>query len=307
MLIIDVANRLNQIQSLMDAGIINQSNFNLNISNEQQLEDMNDWLAHLSDSIATGQMPQQQSMMDTATSFAYNQMSNFDPPPQQHYSQYPIVPSQSNIYPTSCEENEMYVRSQPIVPSQNNYTPYQQQQIVYSQQHIGLTGQRQHYTSIPNVSNHYFTPELRSTTNFTKANNPENGEIEKEDTISFKPTKDVTHDEKKNMATLVNTFSSALDLNKKSIKKQVIEKEKEPVSKKSDDSIRDLITSDLSKLSLNNNEKDLVISVTEQDIKSSSDHFLYPTTTTVNNHILLLKKMTEWVNENYHKSHSIRQ
>lgn len=291
----------------MDAGIINQSNFNLNISNEQQLEDMNDWLARLSDSIATGQMPQQ-PMMDTATSFAYNQMSSFNPP-QQEYSQYPVVPSQNNMYPTSCEENEMYVRSQPIVPSQNNYMPYQQQQqqhTVYSQQNIGLTGQRQHYTTVPNVSSHYFQPELRTTTNFTKANNPENGEVEKEDMVSFKPTKDVTHDEKKNMATLVNTFSSALDLTKKPIKKQFIE---EPVLKKSDDLIRDLITSDLSKLSLNDDDAVTTAEAGKKQskTKSSSDDSLYPTAVNNNNHILLLKKMTEWVNENYRKSHSLCQ
>lgn len=288
----------------MDAGIINQSNFNLNISNEQQLDDMNDWLARLSDSISTGQMPQQPTM-DPATSFAYNQMSNFNVP-QQPYSQYPVVPSQNPMYPTSCEENEMYVRSQPIVPSQNNYMQYQQRQPVYTQQNIGLTGQRQHYTSVPNVSNHYFQPELRTTTNFTKANNPESGEVEKEEMVSFKPTKDVTHDEKKHMATLVNTFSSALDLNKKSVKKPVIEEE--PVSKKTDDLIRDLITSDLSKLSLN--DVDAVTAEAEKSknkAKKLSDASLYPAAVSNNNHILLLKKMTEWVNENYRKSHSLCQ
>lgn len=288
----------------MDSGLINQSNFNLNITNEQQLEDMNDWLARLSDSITTGQMPQQPTM-DTATSFAYSQMSGFNPP-QPQYEQYPVVPSQNHMYPTSCEENEMYVRSQPIVPSQNNYMPYQQQQPVYTQQNIGLTGQRQHYTSVPNVSNHYFQPELRTTMNFTKANNPENGEVEKEEIVSFKPTKDVTHDEKKNMATLVNTFSSALDLNKKQVKKPVVEEE--PVLKKTDDLIRDLITSDLSKLSLHD-EDAVTVETRKNQInrKSSSDASLYPTAENNNNHIILLKKMAEWVNENYRKNHPLCQ
>jgi hypothetical protein len=306
-----MANRLDQIQSFMDAGTVTQSNFNLNISNEEQLADMNDWLARLSDSIATGQMPQQESIMDTATSFAYNQMSNFTPPPQQQgFTQYPIVPSQQQpMYPTSCEENELYVRSQPmpqpVVPSQN---PYQQPYMNYQVGGV-TTGQRQHYTTVPNVSNHYFQPELRTTTNFTKANNPENGEIEKEETVSFKPTKTVTHDEKKNMATLVNTFSSALDTTKKSspVKKETIVTE-EPTRKKSDDLIRELITSDLSKLSLNDDADEEV-----KEKKSSADNAslaasttLYPTASAAinNNHLLLLKKMTEWVNENYRKSHS---
>ncbi|KAI7896404.1 uncharacterized protein EV154DRAFT_492132 [Mucor mucedo] len=305
----DVANRLNQIQGFMDSGLINQSNFNLNITNEQQLEDMNDWLARLSDSITTGQMPQQPTM-DTATSFAYSQMSGVNPP-QAQYEQFPVVPSQNHMYPTSCEENEMYVRSQPIVPSQNNYMSYQQQQPVYTQQNIGLTGQRQHYTSVPNVSSHYFQPELRTTMNFTKANNPANGEVEKEEMVSFKPTKDVTHDEKKNMATLVNTFSSALDLNKKQAKKPVIEEEEaeEPVLKKTDALIRDLITSDLSKLSLHDDEDAVTAEASKNQTyrKSSSDASLYPTAENNDNHILLLKKMAGWVNENYRKNHPLCQ
>lgn len=305
----------------MDAGTVTQSNFNLNISNEQQLADMNDWLARLSDSIATGQMPQQEPVMDSAASFAYNQMSNFNPPEQPNYTQYPVVPSQNHMYPTSCEENELYVRSQPmpspVVPSQNAYLQ-QQQQYIYHQQ--GVTGQRQHYTTVPNVANHYFQPELRTTLNFTKANNPENGEIEKEETVSFKPTKTVTHDEKKNMATLVNTFSSALDTTKKSpaAKKEVpnAEEQKEPTRKKSDDLIRELITSDLSKLSLND-DKDAIakekksLSADYPRLAAETGTTLYPITTTTTttsaavkqNHLLLIKKMTEWVNENYRKNH----
>ncbi|CAO3610089.1 unnamed protein product [Mucor hiemalis] len=314
---IDVANRLNQIQSFMDQGTVTQSNFNLNISNEQQLDDMNSWLARLSDSIATGQMPQE-PVMDSATSFAYNQMSNFNPP-NQGYSPYPMVPSQNNMYPTSCEENELYVRSQPmppVVPSQNGYMgmssfqqhpSYPQQQ----QQNVGLTGQRQHYTFVPNVADPYFQPELRTTTNFTKANNPENAETEKEETISFKPTKTVTHDEKKHMATLVNTFSSALDSSKSSVKKDIIEDNQvELTQKKSDGLIRELIISDLSKLSLNDSDA----TAGQTSIKqSSSDSVLtgkdtsslYPKTDAAvsNNHILLIKKLTEWINDNYHKDH----
>lgn len=298
----------------MDQGTITQSNFNLNISNEQQLSDMNSWLARLSDSIATGQMPQE-PVMDSATSFAYNQMSNFNPP-NQEYSSYPMVPSQNNMYPTSCEENELYVRSQPmppVVPSQGGYMgmPSFQQAPSYSQQQqsVGLTGQRQHYTFVPNVADQYFQPELRTTTNFTKANNPENAETEKEETVSFKPTKTVTHDEKKHMATLVNTFSSALDPSKSSMKKDIVEDKQEDLTlKKNDGLIRELIISDLSKLSLNDDGSEATegqanvkqLSSTENDTSS-----LYPKTgTTVkNNHILLIKRLTEWINDNYYKDH----
>ncbi|CEP13848.1 hypothetical protein [Parasitella parasitica] len=307
-----VAHSLDQIQNFMDAGTINQSNFNLNISSEQQLKDMNEWLARLSDSIATGQLPQD-PVMDPATSFAYNQMSNFDIQQQQYPSH------NSNMYPVSYQENDLYVRSQPmpqpIVPSQNidsylglssSANPYQQ----YQQQNVGVTGQRQHYTAIPNVANHYFQPELRTTTNFTKANNPENAEIEREETVSFKPSKPVTHEDKKNLVTLTNTFSSAIADNNF---KPAASAEKEGDEKKfksTDDVIRDLITSDLPKLSLKDDDNSFE-PVNEKEHESKS---LYPSTATTSttdkaskikqNHLLLLKKMTKWVNENYHKNQS---
>lgn len=319
----------------MDVGTVTQSNFNLNITNEQQLEDMNEWLARLSESIVSNQMPQE-SVIDPATSFAYDQMSNFNPPQQTDYhGQYPIVvPSQNNMYPASCEENDMYIRSQPmaqpIVRSQNmnevssdylglsNQIEYQQQ-AVYNQPNVGLTGQRQHYTAIPNVSNQYFQPELRTAVNFTKANNPNNAEVEKEEAVSFKPIKSVTHDDKKNMATLVNTFSSALVDNKKPVqaKKELSEEEKQKKEPKADDLIRELITSDLSKLSLNHNgDDDDDGSETKEtkfvsSLSSIADSSLYPTTSpekpslALNKHLLLLKKMQEWVNENYRKRHPV--
>jgi hypothetical protein len=291
----------------LDAGTITQSSFNLNISNEQQLADMNAWLARLSDSIATGQMPQE-PVMDPATSFAYNQMSNFNPPEQVDYTtQYPmVVPTQNNMYPTSCEENDMYVRSQPIsqpvVPSQNNYLNQMQYPQQYSQPNLGLTGQRQHYTTVPNVSNQYFQPELRTAVNFTNANNPDNAKVEKEETVSYKPTKSITHDDKKNLATLVNTFSSAL-VDKKPAQTKKVKEDEESQKKesKADDLIRELITSDLSKLSLSDDGE---IKKTVAD-KSG----LYPMAASekapVNKHLLLLKKIQEWVNENYRKDHPL--
>ncbi|KAI9483145.1 MAG: hypothetical protein EXX96DRAFT_606204 [Benjaminiella poitrasii] len=324
-----VANNLDQIQSFLEAGTINQSNFNLNINTEQQLQDMNDWLARLSNSIATGQMPQEPS----TSTLGYNQLSTFTPPLQQ--SQYPVmIPSQNNVHlVSSSEENDIYVRSQPmpqpVVPSQNinelnntylgqplaNQIYYQQQPLPpqqHYQQNIGLTGQRQHYTAVPNVANNFFQPELRTATNYTRANYPENGETEKQETVSFKPTKSVTHDEKKNMATLINTFSSALVENKKQPTRVEKEEKNEPETKP-ENTIRELITSDLSKLSLNDNNSsearkdDLAITNAKDSNPSSSS--LYPITNekrTVHinkNHLLLVQKMKQWVNENYRKNH----
>ncbi|EIE76758.1 hypothetical protein RO3G_01462 [Rhizopus delemar RA 99-880] len=163
------ANRLDQLQHLIDSGAIDQSNFNLNINSDQQLEDMNAWLTDLSHSIEP-----------------YYEQPLPNPNP-------PIVPSQQ-IYP----ENDLYIRSQPIIVSDQNIQDFS-----------GMTtGQRQHYTAVPNMSANYFYPELRTTTNFTSS--PKNGETTKQEVDdSFKPTS-ITFEEKKNMATLVNSFSSAL-------------------------------------------------------------------------------------------------
>ncbi|KAI8081973.1 uncharacterized protein B0P05DRAFT_538853 [Gilbertella persicaria] len=293
----NIENSLNQIQQLMDAGAITQSSFNLNINNEQQLSDVNDWLTRLSHSIATTTAP---------VANAYAPLSNFAPVAQESYTQYPVVPSQDRMYPTSCEENELYVRSQPmpqpVVPSQNidafnpNYLAFHSNQMPpYPQQsyNVGVTGQRQHYAAVPDVSNHYFQPELRTAMNFTKA--PHNAETEKEEkTDSFKPTKTVNYDEKKQMATLINSFSSVDGQPKKPQTKQ--EELESTETSKPDILVRDLITSDLSKLSLND---------TKQAVEKTKDT-LYPTVSMANQkHLLLLKKLSTWMNENYRKSHTM--
>ncbi|OBZ86332.1 hypothetical protein A0J61_05607 [Choanephora cucurbitarum] len=268
----NVANNLDQIQQLMDADMLTQSNFDLNISSEEQLTDMNDWLTRLSDSIA-----QQQ---DSYTA-AYTQMSSFNPPIQKDYTQYPVVPSQSKMYQA---ENELYVRSLPMsqtaIPSHplgeldSSYlgllpdnqlnlegkVPFQ----------MGLVGQRTQYTTIPDVANHHFNPELRTALNFTKANGLDDAETEKQEkTDSFVPTKSVDHNEKKNMATLINSFSSVqVNQKKPAIATANDESNQEKKNSHLDSSIRDLITSDFSKLSINESTEEQPAT----DTRSSQDH-----------------------------------
>lgn len=309
----NMANNLDQIQQLMDADMLTQSNFNLAVNNDQQLADMNDWLARLSNSITDQQANQ-------AATYAH--MSNFNPPTEENYTQYPIVPSQSKLYHPPGRENEMYVRSHPmqptVVPSQHigefessylgllpNSQPYLDGQVPFQ---MGLVGQRTQYTTIPDVSNHQFQPELRTAINFTKANGLDDAEIEKrEKTDSFKPTKSASYSEKKNMATLINSFSSAHVDQKKSLATRVDDSNSQ--KKKNvciDDSIRDLITSDFSKLSIHEDtEKQLAA-----DNEASHNTSLYPVATpkelsASQKHLLLIKKLTEWMNENYHSKRSI--
>lgn len=287
-LLLDIANSLDQIQNMMDVGAINQNNFNFNITNEKQLADMNEWLGRLSDSIASGQIPQNANIPVNQSTF----VSDFYPTQQQQQqfnTQYPILDN-NNMY--SNNESDLYVRSQPlpqpVVPSQNIQSylgmTYPQQPIAVG----GMTGQRQHYTKVPNLSDQKFNPEVITAYNFTAGNKPPKEEVE-----AFKPTKTDSHNEKKNMATLINTFSSALVEPKKPT---VVKSEPEETKKDENDTIRDLITSDLSKLSL-------------EDTKTvEKDDTLYPTdnlkslSPKSSKHYLLLKKMTEWVNENYRNS-----
>ncbi|KAI7903993.1 uncharacterized protein BX663DRAFT_506014 [Cokeromyces recurvatus] len=320
---IDVTGNLDLIQSYLDAGVINQSNFDLNINNKQQLQDMNNWLSHLSHSIQTEQLPHPSSVYNSSIS------TTFIPSLQQS----DFIMSQNNnnnnnIYPVSSTigDNDIYVRSQPILqpvaPSQctitaNNICPgqplpyYEQQPFIYhhhhqqqqqQQQNIGITGQRQHYSTIPNISNHFFQPELRTAMNFTKANN---SHIKKEEVISFKPTKAIVHNDKKDITTLTNTFSSALVENKNQ------KEDEEKKETKLNNSIRDLIISDLSKLSLNDNDNSKEHSdLTNNSKNSKSLSSLYPATaddaTTMHinqKRLLLVQKMKDWINENYHKNH----
>ncbi|CAO3691911.1 unnamed protein product [Rhizopus stolonifer] len=228
----DVAQRLDQIQSLLDAGTINPSNFNFNITNDHQLSDMNNWLTGLSNSIEPYPL--------------YNTMSsNFKPEP----TQYPVVPSQ--MY------NDTYVRSQPIVvPSQNL------EEAVYP----GLVGQRQHYTTIPDMASNYFSPELRTATNFTNS----------KEEVKFKPTK-TKFEEKKNMAKMINTFSSALD--------------PKVVTKKEDvDRLKELIVSDLSDLSISDTREDNVYPETDSRLQK---------------HARLLKQMKDWINQSYKSKNAV--
>ncbi|CAO3696176.1 unnamed protein product [Rhizopus microsporus] len=287
---IDVANRLDQIQALIDAGTITQSNFNFNISNENQLENMNAWLTELSNSIPINQQQQQHDLLSYS-----EQVSSFNSVEHatlQEQAKYPSVPSQ--MY---SSENDIYVRSQPIVVPSQNINDYMNCPPMYQHKPMGLTGQRPHYTTIPNVSSQHFQPELRTATNFTKANNPQDSESSKDEAIdSYKPKKsETTFDDKKNMATLLNTFSSAIADHKKSLidNNIFIEKEGEkiePKETKDVDRLRELIISDFSKLSLKN-------SPTEEATTA-----LYPKTSSrYYQHIQLLHQMKAWINENYHK------
>jgi hypothetical protein len=271
---LDMMNRLDHLKNLMDSGSITQSDFNLNITSEQQLSDMNDWLARLSNTI-NGQAP--------AQPFQYPQeMPNGA---YQYENNCPVVPSQAKtMYPIDSCKNNMYVRSQPMTPVVPSHVQYNNGGMNYPNQDPygfeympqtgGITGQRNHYPTMPDVAVNSFQPDIMTTTNFTSGSVKTPGEVIKDD--SFIQVKGVNHGDKKNINTLINSLNGSGDMTAKS-----------PTTTKKDDLVS-LLTSDLYKLSVNEDS--------EEEEEEAAGQTLYP-----NMHVELLNKMKGWVNANYHQ------
>lgn len=224
----DIAQRLDYLQNMMDTDGITPSQLNINISSEQQLADMNAWLAQLSESIGSPGMLQQQEQqqqqhlpMNDYDALLQNQST--PPLQQQHYND----PSSMMMYPTGNNE-DMYVRSTPVhQPSTHNMYLQQQQQpqwmdvmAMEQQPMLTTTGQRQHYTTMPDLAP-MFQPDVRTAMSYTSAKglekykNPSDAKVDKkEETQSFKPTKSTTDantnhvEEKQNLTTMINVFTS---------------------------------------------------------------------------------------------------
>ncbi|KAI8975641.1 hypothetical protein BDF20DRAFT_879808 [Mycotypha africana] len=352
----DVAYTLDRIQSFIDTGVINQSSLDFKLDSQQQLNEINDWLLQLSSSILNNSSVHSGQLVD------YSKLHPSQP--SQQFAQYPFsIPSQDPVYPIPYDnEKDMYVRSepisqqplqQPVVPSQNlaninnayfdvlflNPTQYQPETNLHAapaqNKFGGITGYRQHYASIPDVSLQSFQPELRTATNYTKANVPAMLETSKEETESYTLAKSATAKDEKNIATLINAFSGAfVDANKENAKQKAeLRNADEHIKRQRDDkgkkkaaktveSIQELLVSDLFKLSLQPKELCEGNEISNQDhfrdlsgsrkSSNSSSTALYPNTAAVSmtvtqrNHLLLIKQMTEWINANFRQKEQMK-
>ncbi|KAI8098660.1 uncharacterized protein BX664DRAFT_381345 [Halteromyces radiatus] len=246
----DVADRLTLLQNMMDSGI-GFGDFDMGITNDDQLSDINKWLADLSNNIqpndySTQQHYQQQQQQQEQTYPNNNNSNNYTDIMLQSFNLNSSDPS--ILYPTS--ESNMYVRSHPvhapsppsaippmeydtISPSHlygniqtNLYEQQQQQQQEYiPQQQVyqpssTMSGLRHFYQPTPDIATRYFVPEIQSTMAFQSANrsrkansNPTSGQTDKEQQESFVPckAKNSAHEDKKNLTTLVNVFASSSD------------------------------------------------------------------------------------------------
>ncbi|KAI7882347.1 hypothetical protein K492DRAFT_206221 [Lichtheimia hyalospora FSU 10163] len=259
------------------------------------------------------------------------------------------------LYPSA--EQDLYVRSHPI-PQQSNSVPPMDDvtymnggfdnmmPVDYGAQAMSLgyepspmdtgnigmmTGFRHHYTTVPDVTMNGFTPDIRTATNFTSANSKSNrnaaktpsegAQVEKDETKdNVKPTKAkaVTYEDKKNVATLFNVFTSIGESGKPNTTSKVSatkatscsNQDKENVKKSSENEdenkspvkkdVVELLVSDLSELDIK--EKSKPIQEPSRKEAPSSSTTLYPNSSsipTAERHRLLLNQIRQWVNDSY--------
>ncbi|KAI7850792.1 hypothetical protein BDC45DRAFT_467956 [Circinella umbellata] len=407
----DIANRLSMLENMMgnNNNTISPQNMNLDIMNDQQLADINAWLARLSGSIGSEQQQQQSQQQVTPppmdqkmyqsdqcmyqNSYSYygqqqqqqqqqQQAANAytTPPPTntdimlQSFNDQPQSQNMGMLYPQAGVEQDLYVRSHPVPPSTTNVGMdtnmmgyYDQQQQDYnnlqfdypitavtsmpteaiSQQQVhqdaltGMTGLRHHYTHMPDITSQHFAPNVHTAMNFTSGNKngDEKQESKKKEEEVIKPIKadHATTENKKQMNTLFNVFTSVGDpveqMAKKeqedAKKKKLEEEEKvqeterkkqqeeDEKKKKKNREVMDLLASDLSTLEIKENRKNAYDN--KSDNNNNNSNGLYPSrgqlhqrntkenavritsssTSKNERHRILIEQIRDWVNESY--------
>jgi hypothetical protein len=225
---------------------------------------------------------------------------------------------------------------------QQHYIPPHHQQ--HYQGSSGITGLRHYsYQVAPDISSSpYFVPEIQSTMAFQSGNlssrkadnNPSCGETDKEQQDSFVPSKkkNDTHEDKKNLATMVNVFASSTSTTTEkasTIKTSKIDSPKHTTTATVDkppidNDIMNLLISDMSELNVEEEENTVTASpapvipfAKPGNSKPSSprnqqvrSHALYPndkrstittSTSLEQQHQQLLTRISKWVNNNYKK------
>ncbi|ORZ16320.1 hypothetical protein BCR42DRAFT_451282 [Absidia repens] len=127
----------------------------------------------------------------------------------------------SHLYGNMNLYEQQQQQQQPDHHHQMQHPSFIPQQNQHYQGYSGITGVRPSYQATPNIStSSYFVPEVQSTMAFQNGNvsrkadnNPSGGETDKEQKDYFVPSKEKNgaHEDKKNLATLVNVFASMND------------------------------------------------------------------------------------------------
>jgi hypothetical protein len=296
-----MADRLNTLAAFVDNG-----NLNAQLESPEELDQMQRWLQNLSNNInmsngyggaiSNASSPSNASSLPYPASFTVDEKSTYITPeadmqavyPQQMLDDGSFMYSTANaLYPTT---NDMYVRSQ--IPAQYpiaNMQQYEQSPYAIN----GNIGNRQHYMATPSIATNYWNGATYQTTqNFTSANgaspkpsdavdfetksklpsvgapsSPSEKKVVVDDMPRIKKEEMTDHENKKQMVSMLNVFSSPDSVvessNQKSTPPAVTEDktddEKEtqeapeveqPVKEKKENDIMALLSSDISSLSI---------------------------------------------------------
>ncbi|KAG2186851.1 hypothetical protein INT44_003078 [Umbelopsis vinacea] len=290
----DMADRLNTLATFVDNG-----NLNAQLESPEELDQMQRWLQNLSNNInmsntyngaiSNSSSPSNGASLQYPTPFTMDDKSTYmtsEADMQAVYPQ-PMMDDGSFMYQTANAlypaTNDMYVRSQ--MPPQYPMANMQQ----YEQSpYAGTVGNRQHYMAAPSISTNYWGgPTYQTTQNFTSANgaspkpsdavdfetkskrpsvgapsSPSEKLVVDEDMPRIKKEEMTDHENKKQMVSMLNVFSSPDSVVESSTKPTTTTLEKEtseakiekPVKEKKENDIMALLSSDISGLSIKETE-----------------------------------------------------
>ncbi|KAI8579032.1 hypothetical protein K450DRAFT_243543 [Umbelopsis ramanniana AG] len=294
----DMADRLNTLATFVDNG-----NLNAQLESPEELDQMQRWLQNLSNNInmsntyngaiSNASSPSNGASLQYPTPFTMDDKSTYmtsEADMQAVYPQ-PMMDDGSFMYQTANAlypaTNDMYVRSQmPPQYPMANMQQYEQSPYAVN----GNVGNRQHYMAAPSISTNYWGgPTYQTTQNFTSANgaspkpsdavdfetknkrpsvgapsSPSEKLVVDDDMPRIKKEEMTDHENKKQMVSMLNVFSSpdsvvessscqkpTTTFDKVDEKAAVPEvKIEKPVKEKKENDIMTLLSSDISGLSI---------------------------------------------------------
>ncbi|KAG2224635.1 hypothetical protein INT45_007880 [Circinella minor] len=197
-----VADQLNVLQGMLDAGAVSPADLSVNVTSDQELADINAWLERLSQNIPPN-MDQDTMMMDStsssqqhqATTDIYNGLGCYDNATTQHmlssyenHSTSDMTQSfGGGLYPSS-QDQDMYVRSHPIMPSDSTTTGLYSDLITSNNNNNNppdimmgmvsggynpndmLISQRSHIMNVPDITSTQFDHNIQTSLNLNNHN-----------------------------------------------------------------------------------------------------------------------------------------
>ncbi|KAI9482521.1 hypothetical protein BDB00DRAFT_857697 [Zychaea mexicana] len=199
-----VADQLNVLQNMLDAGAVSPADLSMNVTSDQELADINAWLERLSQKIPPAEdamMMDPAANVNTATPTSatststdmyglscydntQHMLSSYDHPGAAAATTVANVNNGGGLYPSSSsQEQEMYVRSHPMSNMDgglySDLMAANHQDVMMGMQPTGANGydpndmlvsQRDHIMNVPDITSSYFDHDLRTAVNFTSHN-----------------------------------------------------------------------------------------------------------------------------------------